>query len=249
MRLSGARVLITGASSGIGRALAYTLGDAGCSLLLTGRDTVSLDKVAAVTGADVVDADLCEPAGLSALLSAAAVGPAPDLVVLCAGIGHYASAVDDDDAGVERLLATNLLAPIRLSRALLPAMLERGSGRLVFVTSIAGVLGVAGESAYAASKAALGTFAASLRAELAGSGVGVTTVIPGVVDTKFFERRGTGYHRRFPRPVPAQRVAAAVRRAVEKDRTQVVVPGWLRVPIAVQACAPQTYAGLAGRSQ
>jgi short-subunit dehydrogenase len=286
MRLSGASALVTGASSGIGRAIAVALAEAGCRVLLTGRDGTRLAEVAAQTGGSAVAGDLCEPGDLSGVIGAAMSFPVPDLVVHCAGIGWLARIAEpagpdggwsgeggdgadgggwsgggdaaydggwsgggggtDDDAA-SRLLAINYLAPVRLTRALLPAMLRRGSGRLVFVGSIAGVLGVAGESEYAASKAALGTFAASLAAELSGGGVGVTTLIPGVVDTAFFDRRGTGYQRRFPRPVPADRVAGALLRALERDRVQVVAPGWLRLPIALQACAPEAYARLASR--
>ncbi|MCH6471649.1 SDR family NAD(P)-dependent oxidoreductase [Sinomonas terrae] len=253
MGLDGSRALITGASSGIGRAIALALAADGCQTLLTGRDSQRLAEVAAETGGRTVVADLSEPDGLGRVADAAASFPLPDLVVHAAGIGRFermagGTGVDDDgthDDGT--LLATNYLAPVRLTRALLPAMLDRGSGRLVFVGSIAGLLGVAGESEYAASKAALGTFAASLRAELSGSGVGVTTLIPGVVDTPFFERRGLPYQRRFPRPVPAARVATALLRALDREQAQVVVPGWLRVPIALQACTPQVYSRLAGR--
>lgn len=250
MGLGGSSALVTGASSGIGRAVALALAAAGCQTLVTGRDSQRLAQVAAETGGRAVAADLSEPDGLSRVIEAASF-PVPDLVVNAAGIGRFARIAEraggaiDDDGGA--LLATNYLAPVRLTRALLPAMLDRGSGRLVFVGSIAGLLGVAGESEYAASKAALGTFAASLRAEISGSGVGVTTLIPGVVDTPFFERRGLPYQRHFPRPVPAARVAAALLRALEREQAQVVVPGWLRVPIALQACSPQVYARLAGR--
>lgn len=247
MRLAGARALVTGASSGIGREVAQSLAAAGCSLLLTGRDTAALARVAAATGGLTVAADLSEMSGVALLADTAASWALPDLVVHCAGIGAVATAGAQDDGGIERLLGTNLFAPVRLTRLLLPAMAARGSGRLVFVTSIAGVLGVPEESAYAASKAAVAAFAASLRLELAGSGVGVTTVIPGVVDTPFFDRRGAAYTRGFPRPIPAARVAAALVRGVERDRAQVVVPAWLRIPVILQACVPNTYARLASR--
>lgn len=248
MQLSGARVLITGASSGIGRAAAVKFADAGCHLVLTGRDSARLGEIADVTGGgDIVTADLSDPADVSRLVQATTAAGTPDLVVQCAGIGHFARAMEQDSGDLERLFRINLLAPIELTKAFLPAMMRNGAGRLVFVTSIAGELGVAGESGYAASKAALGVFAASLGSELTGSGVGVTTVVPGAVDTDFFDHRGAGYQRRFPRPVSPERVASALVHAVEKHRSRVVVPGWLRAPIAVRACAPQTYARLAGR--
>lgn len=252
MRLAGARVLVTGASSGIGEAVAHAFARAGCRLLLTGRNEARLDRVAELTGAEAVTADLADPFGLSRLLAAATAPPLPQIVVQCAGIGHV-SRLDEPENderpedSMDRLFSVNVRAPILLTRAVLPGMRRAGVGRLVFVTSIAGRLGVAGESAYAASKAALDVFAASLSAELGGSGVGVTTVVPGVVDTPFFRNRNVGYRRRFPRPIAADRVAAAVGRAVERDRADVVVPAWLRVPIGVHALAPEAYARLARR--
>ncbi len=245
--LSGARVLVTGASSGIGRAVALSFARAGSSLLLTGRDEHRLEQVAARTGAQALVADLTDAAALSRLLDAATTPPLPLVVVHCAGIGHVAAAGEQDDAVRERLLDVNLRAPVRLTEAVLPGMRAAGAGHLVFVTSIAGRLGVAGESAYAASKGALDAYAASLAAELGGTGVRVTIVVPGVVDTAFFRSRNVGYGRRFPRPIPAARVAAALRRAVQRDRAEVVVPAWLRVPIAIRALAPGAYARSAGR--
>lgn len=171
----------------------------------------------------------------------------PDLVVHNAGAGLAGPVVEQRPADVDRVLRLNLVAPMALTRALLPAMLQRGSGHLVFVTSIAGLLGVADEAAYAASKAGLGAFATSLRGEVAGRGVRVTTVAPGVVDTDFFSRRGTPYARRLPRPIRPERVADRIVHAVEHDRAQVIVPGWLRVPVAMQSVAPETYARLASR--
>lgn len=246
-RLSGARVLITGASSGIGQAVALSFARAGSRLLVTGRDEHRLARVAARTGADALVADLADGAALSRLLDAATTPPLPQVVVHCAGVGHVAAAGEQDDGVLEHLLEVNLRAPVALTEAVLPGMRAAGAGHLVFVTSIAGRLGVAGESAYAASKGALDAYAASLAAELGGTGVRVTTVVPGVVETAFFRSRNVGYGRRFPRPIPAARVAAALRRAVERDRAEVVVPAWLRLPIAVRALAPGTYARSAGR--
>lgn len=247
MQLIRTRALVTGASSGIGRATALALAAEGCDLTLTGRDEHRLRDVARATGGEMLIADLRHGAEVHELARLLGQGAPPDIVVHSAGVGHVAPALELTDEDVERLLTVNFMAPMRLTRALAPVMTRRGSGRLVFVTSIAGVLGVARESAYAASKAALGSFAASMRAELAPSGVGVTTVVPGAVDTEFFDRRGAPYARRYPRPVPVRRVASAVVRALEADRDTVVVPGWLRAPIALQACAPQTFARFAAR--
>lgn len=245
--LDGRLAVVTGASSGIGRAIATALADAGCRIVATGRNTERLAAVAAQTGGDYVAADLVDPAGIETVVAAVHRVGVPDIVVLSAGIGLARSASDSDDGELRRLFQLNAEAPIRLCAGLLPGMRQRRSGRLVFVTSIAGVLGVAGESAYASTKGALHAFAESLRVEVAADGIGVTTVVPGVVDTDFFAQRGHGYTRRFPRPISAERVGRGVVRAIERDQSQVVVPGWLRLPIAVRGAFPELYARAAAK--
>jgi short-subunit dehydrogenase len=117
-------------------------------------------------------------------------------------------------------------------------------GHLVFVTSIAGRMGVADEAVYSASKAGLSTFADAIRLAHAPDGIGVSVVVPGVVDTKFFDRRGRPYDRRSPRPVPAAKVAAALVAAVEHNRPEVFVPAWLRFPARLNGLAPALVAKL-----
>jgi short-subunit dehydrogenase len=117
----------------------------------------------------------------------------------------------------------------------------------VFVTSIAGAVGVPGESVYSATKAAVEAFAVVLREELRPAGVGVSTVLPGVVETSFFDTRGVPYDRRVPRPVPPQRVAAAVVRALERGTPRTVVPRWLAFPAWLSAALPGPYRALARR--
>ncbi len=250
MRISGSFAVVTGASSGIGRAVALRLAAEGCRLWLVGRDTGRLAEVARLTQGEVVVADLADPAATAALGGRlAALDPGPDLLVNNAGFGGVGPAAAPDGTDLDRLLAVNLLAPVRLTQAVLPGMLARRRGHLAYVTSIAGLLGVAEESSYAAVKAALHRYAASVRVEVAGAGVGVTTVAPGVVETEFFARRGSPYTRRFPRPIRAERVAAALVAAVERNRAEVIVPAWLRVPVVLQAVAPSVYARLARGAQ
>ncbi len=246
MELRGTSVLVTGASSGIGRATASVLAGRGARLLLTGRDQMRLREVAGRTGAESMAADLTEPRSL-AQLAEWALERQPTVLVHNAGVGLARRAEQTDDEQLTRLFELNVLAPIRLTRALLPTMRAAGRGHLVFVGSIAGLLGVAEESAYAASKAALHRYADSLRAELVKDGIGVSTIAPGIVDTEFFSRRGVPYTRRFPRPMPAERVAEAVADAVEHDRSEVVLPRWLRLPVWLQAAAPNAYHALARR--
>jgi short-subunit dehydrogenase len=247
-RVAGTTVLVTGASSGIGRATARTLAQRGARLLVSGRDQSRLDEVVRQTGALGCAVDLSTGDGPDQLTSwALGHGPVHS-VVHSAGIGWSGPVHQASDSDVQRVLAVNVRAPIQLTGRLLPPMLERGAGHLVFVGSIAGLLGVPEESAYAASKAALHGYARSLAVEVAQSGVEVSIVAPGVVNTGFFQRRGTPYRRRFPRPIPAERVATAIADAVEHDRAEVIVPAWLRVPVLLQAAAPTLYHRLASRS-
>lgn len=240
MRLDGARCLVTGASSGIGRATALALRAAGAEVLALGRDAPAL----AATGATPLPCDLGDAAQLAA--AAAAAGDV-DVLVANAGIGWAGRLVDLDAETADRLLRVNLLAPIELTRRLLPGMLARRRGHVVLVGSIVGHVGRGGETVYAASKGGLVAFAESLRQELAGTGVGVTLVTPGVVATGFFERRGTPYDRGFPRPLPPERVAAAILDGIRRERAEVVVPRWLSIAPRVHGALPGLYRRLAGR--
>jgi short-subunit dehydrogenase len=148
---------------------------------------------------------------------------------------------------VDRLLTVDLAATVHIVRLVLPSMLARGEGHIVLIGSIAGALGVRNEAVYSAVKGALGLFADALRQEVHGSGVRITHVLPGVVDTPFFQRRGAPYVRSWPRPMPPDRVAEAVCRAVALGREQVYVPRWLRLPGLVRSAVPGLYQRLAVR--
>jgi short-subunit dehydrogenase len=247
VRLTGSVVLVTGASSGIGAALVRRLTRAGCRVLAAGRDPDRLDRIATETGAIPLPTDLGRPdAGRQLAERALDRHGRVDVLVNNAGVGWAGPFGTMPAERVEEVLAVNLRAPVELTRALLPGMCHRG-GHLVFVGSIAGRLGVAEEAVYAASKAGLDTFARSLRLEPACRRVGVTVVVPGVVETAFFARRGRPYHRDRPRPVPADRVADAVAEAIVRNRAEVYLPAWLRVPVAVQGLLPAVYRRLAAR--
>ncbi|MFF0147797.1 short-subunit dehydrogenase [Amycolatopsis sulphurea] len=237
--------LVTGASSGIGAATARLLAAGGTRVLLHGRDRERLGALAAETGGAALPADLADPEQRCRLAERLAAEEL-DLLVHNAGLGWAGPLPELPAERLTRLMAVNLTAPLELTRALLPAMLARGRGRIVFVTSIAGRTGVAGEAVYAATKAGLDAFAESLRFELHGTGIGVGVVVPGVVRTEFFTRRGKPYTRSTPRPVSAGRVAAAVVRAAERPGDY-YVPRWLRVPVALRGVVPGAYRALATR--
>jgi short-subunit dehydrogenase len=248
MRLVDAVVLVTGASSGIGAATAVRLAASGARLIVTGRNEERLREIAARTGATPLTADLAEPGGPDLLVEKAlAAEGRVDVLVCNAGAGWAGPIGELPGTKASELVNLNLLAPVQLARLLAPGMAERGSGRLVFVSSIAGATGVRDEAVYAATKAGLNCLAESLAYELVGTGVGVSVVLPGVVNTPFFGRRGRPYDRRRPRPIPAERAARAIAHAVSRDLDVVYVPGWLRFPAWLHGVAPRTFRRMAIR--
>lgn len=250
MRLRGAVALVTGGSSGIGAATARVLAGAGAQVLVAGRDAGRLADVARQTGGTALAADLATPDGPAGLAEAArqAAGPGGiDLLINNAGFGWAGPIGEMTTARTAQLIAVNLTAPIELTRLLLPGMTARGRGHIVFVSSIAGATAVRGEAVYSAAKAGLGYFAESLDHELAGTGVRTSLIVPGVIDTPFFERRGLPYDRRRPAPLPPERVARALAAAVEREQGVVFVPAWLRFPAWLHGTLPGTFHRLAGR--
>jgi short-subunit dehydrogenase len=248
MQLSDAVVLVTGASAGIGRAAAVRFATQGARVLVHGRDPDRTGAVASEVGGRALHADLAIPAERQRLAAEAleAFGRV-DVLVNNAGFGHSGPLTAMPVEQIRLLVEVDLVAAIELTRALLPRMIEHKRGAVCFVTSIAGRTGVAGEAVYAATKAGLDAFAESLRAETAGSGVDVSVVVPGVVDTGFFETRGRPYERKRPRPIPADAVADAVVRAVADGRAEQWVPRWLRIAPTVRALAPGAYRRLVVR--
>ncbi len=243
MKIQGARVLVTGGSSGIGAALAHEFHRRGAQLVVQGRDPERTKSVAEAVGGVAVIADLTQAESLGTLTAIGEV----DILVLNAGRGFSGTFESMTEEQIAELLVLDLTSVIALTRAFLPSMLARGHGHLCFVSSIAARTIVAGEAVYSAAKAGVEAFAESLRAELAGTGIGITVVVPGVVDTEFFASRGRPYDRKSPRPVAARRVAVASVSAIEGDRAEVFVPAWLRVAPLVRAIAPRTFRALTVR--
>jgi short-subunit dehydrogenase len=244
----GSVCLVTGASSGIGAATARALSSRGAYVLAAGSDPGRTQAAAAGAAGTALVADLAEGGGAAALAAAAeAVHGRVDVLVNNAGVGWAGDFAAMPEAEIARLVQVDLTAALQLTRALLPGMAGRGRGHVVSVGSIAGHAGGRGEAVYAACKAALAAFTEALRQEHAGSPVGFSVVIPGPVATPFFDRRGVPYGRTFPRPVPADRVAAAIVDAIRRERPQVVVPGWLGGPMRLRGALPELYRPLVDR--
>jgi short-subunit dehydrogenase len=240
-------VLLTGASGGIGRAIARSLDERGARVLLSARREDVLEEVRSELGGrpDCLPADLARPGDAVALAERAG-----DVDVLVANAGLPASgrverfSVEEIDAALD----VNLRAPIQITRALLPGMLERGSGHLVYVSSLAGKVASPRGALYSATKFGLRGFAAGLRQDVETAGVRVTVVYPGFVsEAGMFANSGA----KLPPWVGTRRphqVAEAVARGIEDERAEIeVAPLSLRAGSAVASLAPVTIARLQRR--
>lgn len=180
--------VITGASGGIGQAIVLRLAPRCDSMILVGRDAISLAAVAQAAGAAgtrarAVTADLTTPEGLQAVLSAAEAEGGVDLLVNNAGTGDFAWLADQNDAVLERIVRVNALAPMQLTRRLLPLLLARQEATVINVGSIFGYIGYPGYAAYSASKFALRGFTEALRRELADAPIRVLYLAPRATRT------------------------------------------------------------------
>ena len=196
MELRGTAIIVTGASRGLGAALAEELGRAGARLVLVARDREALgtvvERIRASGGeAHPVVADLSAPEAASRIAgtSGALVGPAEVVIHNAGALGPVplAPLADTSDADFEHALATNLLGPFRLTRALVGSMALRGRGTVVLVSSDAASVPYAGWGAYGVSKAALEQLGRIWDAELSGAGVRFLTVDPGEMDTRMHQ--------------------------------------------------------------
>ncbi len=220
LSVRGARVLLTGASGGIGHAIARRLAREGAHLVLTGRRADVLAALAEELGADAVSVDLAHREEIDRLLESAG-----DVDVLVANAALPASGrlLALERVAVDRALEVNLRAPMALAQALAPAMAARGRGHLVFIGSLAGKSASGGASVYSATKFGLRGFALALRAELAPAGVGVSLVAPGFVsEAGMYARTQIKLPRGVTTRTPEQ-VADAVLRAIVENRGEVDV--------------------------
>ena len=236
MRISGSTVLLTGATGGLGEAIARELGDRGAKLILTGRRTDVLEGIAGELGARALAADLADRATVDRLLSEAG---AVDILVANAALPGAGRLDEFELEEIDRTLEVNLRAPIAMAYALAPAMAKRGAGHLLFVSSLSGKAPTAMTSLYNATKFGLRGFALGLRPEMREKNVGVSVVCPGFIrDAGMFAGTGAklppGIRTRSPHDV-----ARAVAEAIEHNRAEVdVAPLALRVGTVFAGVAP-----------
>ena len=188
MELAGKRVLVTGASRGIGEALAGDFAAAGARVVLVARSEGPLKELAGRLGGIAHPADLADPEQVSGLIGRVEADGGPvDILVNNAGVDKTSAFAGTSPADVDVLFRVNLLTPVELCRQVLPGMLERRRGHIVNVSSLAGVGPFPGMAMYASSKAGLNQFTAGLRADLRGTPVRTTLVELGLIPTDMAE--------------------------------------------------------------
>ncbi len=245
MTLVDGTVLLTGASGGIGHAIARAFAGRGARLILTGRREELLEPLAAEVRGRAIRCDLSRREEVDRLLTEAG-----EVDVLVANAALPASGVLTEltQEQIDRMLEVNLRAPVALARGLAPGMIARGHGHLVFVSSLAGKAASPASSIYSATKFGVRGFALGLREDLRPHRVGVSTVLPGFIrdagmfaDAQVELPRGVGT--RSP-----EDVAEAVIRAIERNRAEVeVAPLGLRLGAGLASVAPELAATVSRR--
>lgn len=245
MQLRGRTALVTGATGGIGHAIARALHAEGMELVLTGRRSDVLEPLAAETGGRAVSCDLGDRAAVRRLSEQCG-----DVDVLVANAALPASGLlpSFDQAQLDAALEVNLHAPLQLTRALLEGWQARGAGHAVYISSMSGKIATSGASVYSATKFGLRGFAQGMRDELHGTDIGISCVNPGFIrDAGMFADSGATLPKTIGTNTPEE-VAAAVVRAIRENRADVdVAPALIRVSAKLNGLAPDLMAGIARR--
>mgnify|MGYP001812690525 FL=1 len=243
---SGRNVLITGASSGIGRLLALRMAEKGARVALVARRRDQLEKVAEEIRAfggeavplacDVGDREQVMAASTRAVEELGSI----DVLVNNAGYGHHRHFLDWDLDDMERMMRVNYLGSLYFTKALLSAMVDRGRGWLVFIASVAGRIAPAEETAYAASKHAMVGLASSLSLEVEDAGVHVLTVLPGAIRTPFFDDEALARLPAVARKQMAEPedLVDEIMVALVRGRRELTFPRWIASGYVAQAIAP-----------
>ena len=245
--LHGRRALITGASGGLGQAIARALHARGATVVLTARRADVLERLKGELEdrVEILAADLSDTEAVSGLPERAG---RVDVLVANAGLPGSGPLLGFEPEQIDRVLDVNLRAPVHLARSFAPAMVERGEGHLVFISSIAGKVANPGSSLYSGTKFGLRGFGFGLREDLRGTGVGVTTVFPGFInEAGMFHDTGMTLPRGVGTRSPEQ-VAAAVLKGIEGGRVEIdVAPLPQRAGGWIAGIAPSALAALVRR--
>jgi len=244
MNLNGKTVIVTGASSGIGRAAALELARRGARLVLAARRVELLELVAEEcraigSTAIAIQADVRRPEDCLALVAAAGQ---VDVLINNAGFAIFDALESAKPEELREMMDTNYFGSVHCTQAVLPQMLARRSGTIVNVSSIAGLMGYARMGGYCATKFALTGFTEALRDEVLSRGVKVALICPGTTETDFFVKAERGKMpgaSRLILAVPAERVARAIADAAEDGRYRRIVPAGAAAFIRLKEIAPR----------
>ena len=242
VELQGSTALVTGATGGIGQAIVRALHARGATVIASGRQRAVLEDLAGqLDGVEPLVADLSDPAQVAALV----FGRRIDVLVANAALPASGRLDSFSSEEIDRALDVNLRAPVQMARALVPGMIERGAGHLVFISSLSGKFASAGASVYNATKFGLRGFGFALNEDLRGTGVGATTVFPGFIrEAGMFADAGVKLPRGVGTRTPDD-VARAVIRGIEKNRPEIdVAPLSLASGARLFGAAPRLVAGI-----
>jgi short-subunit dehydrogenase len=245
MSLLNGTVLVTGATGGIGQAIAREFAARGAKLLLSGRQVDVLESLATELSGRALPCDLSSRQELDRLM--AEVGEV-DVLVANAALPASGVFTELEQDQIDRMLEVNLRAPIALTRALAPGMVSRGTGHIVLISSLSGKVASPASAIYSATKFGLRGFAHGIRADLRAGGVGVSVVLPGFIrEAGMFAAAGVELPRGVGTKTPRE-VATAVIRAIERNRAEVdVAPLGLRLGATFAGVAPQLAAAVSRR--
>lgn len=254
------RIWITGASSGIGEALAYELARRGARLVLSARNASRLEAVRdrCATGGrhEIVPIDLADHASIVTAAERTLSGGAVDVLVHNGGISQRSLVKDTSIEVDRRIMETNYFGTVALTKAVLPSFLERRAGHFVVVTSLVGKIGTPLRSTYAASKHALHGFFDSLRAEVSQNGIKVSLVCPGFVATDISRNALTGdgspqgtMDKATERGISAEECAKAIARVIEKNESEALIGGKEVLGVYAKRFAPKVFEKLLERAK
>jgi short-subunit dehydrogenase len=248
MRLQDKTVIVTGASSGIGREAAIAFAHAGANLVLASRNETALNEVAAEIAPfagriSVIPTDVTQQAAVEAMVHQAAeeLGSV-DILVNNAGVGLNALLAEGSMTNIRRLFEVNVFGALHCIQAVVPYMKRQGKGQIINVSSLAGKIATPRNGAYAATKFALTAISDALRLELTDYGITVTTVYPGITDTAFGENVLKEVDvppvPRIVRGVSARRVANAIVRAARWEKREVYITVTDRMAVSLKNVSP-----------
>ena len=247
MELKDKVAIVTGSGRGIGEGIALVLAREGARVVVNDMNLENANSVvrkieALGSKAIAVKADITKKAEVDAMVAQTVKQfGTVDILVNNAGYGHHRRFLEWDLDDMERMLRVNFLGTLYWTKALLPQMVERRSGWIVFLASVAGKLGVPEESAYAASKFAMVGLAEALSIEVEDAGVHVLTVCPGAINTPFFDaealQRMPAVSRRMM--IEPERVIDAIIAALARGKHEITVPRFIATGYIVRALAPE----------